>query len=254
MRKLVTSYIKSKMEKIADLHTWDFKVSIPEERLNITIGGTSWLEKTLSLKEQLRTYLNKNTDADSHEKVAKYFITEWGGIKRFSRSKEVVSDFSHWRKTSERPEPSSFKPKFTSVSSWSKWASLVCPDWACIYDSRVAYSINAINYLGGGEHKIFPSPDGRNSRIGLLDVSTLLLAMKLKQDDSSNPKNVKAAYFVKEKDAYFEYLKLVGLVSEALWNDSARIHEVEMLLFALADKDVYEDLFTNVSLKASAVS
>ena len=247
MHKHLAKYIERRKDKIADVYTWVFKVSIPQEKFHINVVGSSWFEKTVSLKDQLRTYLEENPN--SHEEVAKYFITEWGGIRRFAKTKEVVDDFSQLKGT-KKPSPS-FKPRFAAISSWSKWASLVCPDWACIYDTRVAYSINAINYLNGGEHRIFPSPDGRNSRLALLNVSTLLLAMKTNPGESSNPKDVEAAHFIKEKDAYFEYLKLVGLVSEEIWKDRAHMHQVEMLLFALADEQIYKDLFAKVSQAGS---
>lgn len=241
MDKCIVEYLKDKKDRTSDLYTWGFKESIPQKQFNITVSGNTCFEKTVSLKDQLRAHLKKNPA--SEQDVAEYFIKEWGGIKRFSKSNEVVSEFSQWKGTAERPLI--FKPKFPSISSWSKWAALVCPEWACIYDARVAYSINAINYLKGGEHKIFPSPEGRNSRLELLDVTTLLLSIKLQQGES-NPKHVKEVHFVKEKDAYLKYLDLVGSVSEALWNDRSHIHQVEMLLFSLADKDIYRDLFDKV--------
>lgn len=243
MNEKISEYLKSKKDNISSLYTWDFKVSVPDEQFGIVVEGANWLEKTLCLKRKLQEYIAENPDAQ--DDVAEYFITDWGGIRRFSKSKETVRDFSQWQGNQTRP--TNFKPKFSSVSSWSKWASLVCPMWACIYDARVAYSINAINYLSGGEHKIFPTPDGRNTRLGILDISTLLLQMKLKDGDSSNPKDIEKAHFVKEKDAYIEYLSIVVAVSNSLWGDNAHIHEVEMLLFALADADIYEDVFRKVS-------
>jgi len=242
MDRKIAEYLKSKKDNISTLYMWDFKVSILQEQFGIEVEGTTWFEKTKSLKNKLREYISENPDAQ--DDVAEYFITKWGGIPTFSKSKEVVSKFSKMQGTQARP--TDFKQEFSSISSWSKWASLVCPSWACIYDARVVYSINAINYLGGGEHKIFPTPDGRNTRLGLLDISTLLLGMKIKAGDSNNPKDVEATYFIKKKDAYLKYLDLVVSVSKALWNDSAHIHEVEMLLFALADTDIYNDVFEKV--------
>lgn len=243
MDEKIAEYLKDRKEHISSLYTWTFDASIPEQQFGIVVEGADCLEKTVSLKNRLREYISDHPDAQ--EDVATYFITKWGGIRRFSKAWETVTAFSSLHGSSSRP--ADFKPGFKSVSSWSKWASLVCPAWACIYDARVAYSINAINYLTGGEHKIFPTPDGRNTRLGILDVSTLLLERKIRDGDSNNPKDIEAAHFIPESDAYLEYLDLVASVSNRLWNDSAHIHEVEMLLFALADADIYNDVFAKVS-------
>ena len=91
---------------------------------------------------------------------------------------------------------------FKKISSWSKWLSVVCPKWACIYDTRIAYSLNAINYISGAEHKIFPIPEGRNTQINILDVATLLLSRKLYAADSIEPKAVKKRHFVSESAVF----------------------------------------------------
>lgn len=234
----IADYLRGEKDNISALYTWNFNDAEPQNKFGVVAEGTNWLDKTISLKRGLREYLSKNPDAQVD--VAKYLITEWGGIRRFSKSKETVEEFSKWQGSQTRP--ADFKQKFASVSSWSKWLSLVCPAWACIYDSRVAYSINAINYLGGGRHKIFPIPEGRNTRLGILDISTLLLKMKLKKGGSSNPKDIEKAHFIKEQDAYLDYLDMMVAVSKALWDDETHIHEVEMLLFALADTAIYEDV------------
>jgi hypothetical protein len=238
MNNKIANYLRGKKENISALYTWGFDETVPQKKFGVVADGTNWLEKTISLKRGLREYLSNNPEAQVD--VAHYFITEWGGIKRFSKSKETVEDFSKWQGSQTRP--ADFKPKYASVSSWSKWLSLMYPSWACIYDSRVAYSINAINYLDGGEQKIFPVPEGRNTRLNIMDISTLLLKQKLKKGCGSNPKDIKKAHFINERDAYLDYLDLMVTVSKELWGDETHIHEVEMLLFALADTVIYEDV------------
>lgn len=244
MDKKIAKYLKDKKDQLLELYTWDFDPAIPQKKFGISIEGASWLEKTRSLRRKLREYIAANPD--SQVEVAEYFIKDWGGMEQFSESRDVVNHFLKWRGTLTMPE--GFKPKFTSISSWSKWAALVCPDWACVYDARVAYSINAINYLGDGDQKIYPMPAQKSSRTALLDidVSTLLLQKMLKNPSNNNPKNIKAAYFVAEGDVYRQYLNLLVSVSEILWNDREHIHEVEMLLFTLADTEIYSDLFVKV--------
>lgn len=238
----IANYLNGKKDQVAKLYAWKFNEAIPLERFKITVAGNSWYDKTISLKQQLRRYLTENPDSHGH--VADYFIKGWGGIKGFRKSAEVVKSFSHLQGKDQRP--AAFNPDFESVSSWSKWAALVCPNWACIYDARVAYSINAINYLNGGDGKIYPAPPGRNTRLQLVDVVTLLLMKKLTKDSSSDPKDIALAHFIEEKNVYVEYLDLVTSVSEKIWGDRSKFHDVEMLLFSLADKEIYSDLFTKV--------
>lgn len=45
------------------------------------------------------------------------------------------------------------------------------------------------------------------------------------------------------------YLELTRDVSMKLWNDTAHIHEVEMLLFSLDDGQVYQDVFDRTARK-----
>ncbi len=243
----IAKYLEGHKDKLAELYSWDFDTKVPLEKFGILVKGDSWFEKTNNLKLALRKRIEeKNQEQKELERIATYFIKEWGGIRRFSKPEEVVEMFGNITGTDVCPKD--FKPTFKSISSWSKWASLVCPKWACIYDARVAYSINAINYLSGGTHKIFPIPEGRNTRLNLLDVSTLILSAKINETDKSDPKSIRKSYFVKDSAAYIEYLSLVRGVSQRLWNDHEHIHEVEMLLFALADTAVYESVFERIKI------
>jgi hypothetical protein len=244
MESLVAEYLKERKAKLGELYQWDFDIEIPKKKFGVTFTGKTWLERTNELKTFLCWRIEADKSPENHAEIATYFIKEWGGIKRFSKAQEVVGQFSNIAGTEVAPEDC--KPKFTSISSWSKWGSLVCPKWACIYDTRVAYSLNAINYINGGRHRIFPMPDGRNSRLIILDVSTLLLSSKIQAGDENDPKKLGEKYFVSKSSAYKEYLSMVRGVSHALWNDYEHIHEVEMLLFALADTSIYESVFSSL--------
>lgn len=239
MHKIIAEYLRDKKDDLPRLYDWGFNIDRPFELFGIEVPGASDYHDAIELKKQLINLVEKLPE--KKVPVADYFIKEWGGIKRFTKSSEVVLQFRdiEW----SRNMPDGFGQSFKSISSWSKWLSIVCHEWACIYDARVAYSINAINYINGGAYKIFPSPDGRNTRLGILDVSTLLLAKKINKGDSSEPRKIDKAHFVSERNAYPLYVKLISDVSNELWGDGEHIHDVEMLLFALADKNIYQDLF-----------
>lgn len=240
----VAAYLKSKKDKLDDLYQWEFDARIPKERFGISVSGENARQRTLSLRQGLREFLALNRDLKSGERVAQYLIRDWGGIRRFTKYKEVVIQFEGLAGTLDIPSNTPFD--FEGVSSWSKWASLVCPAWACIYDARVVYSLNAINFLSGGSHKIFPSPQGRNSRLQSLDAATLLLARRLSRKASSGADRAlgKNYHVTSKNHAYLEYLELVRAVSCKIWNDTKHIQIVEMLLFAMADGDIYNDLIS----------
>ncbi|GAB5499055.1 MAG: hypothetical protein PsegKO_13660 [Pseudohongiellaceae bacterium] len=240
MESEIASYLRRYEGSLESLYTWTFDPAIPAERFGIVVEGNSWLERTKDLRRKL---FDRVQQADSQEElvaIAEYFIQVWGGIGRFGRAKDVVNKFALLVNTTEYP--ADFPMKFDSISSWSKWAALVCPAWACIYDARVAYSLNAINLMYGSKHKIFIAPPGRNSRITLLDATTLLVASKLTSLADSSPKSIRKAYFVPKSETYIHYLRLMKKGSVLLFDDPSRFHEVEMLLFAIADTDIYSDL------------
>ena len=250
MHKLVAEYLRPWKDKLPTLYSWDFDQGRATREFGLSFGGATSFDRTLELKSGLRQ-LVRDTDCHSeHERVATYFVKVWGGITRFSKVDETLSLLSHMKGSAAPPMAYTFP--FKMISSWSKWASIVCPHWACIYDARVAYSLNAINYLAGAKHPIFPMPEGRNSRLKMLDVVTLLLSERLGHSQpnfhgASDPKTIRKNYFIPEKCAYAAYVSLVSKVSQDLWGDSSRIHEVEMLLFSLADASIYADVFNRLS-------
>jgi hypothetical protein len=72
------------------------------------------------------------------------------------------------------------------------------------------------------------------------------LVKKIQPSDVSTPNTLRRKYFVDESAAYRKYVALLGGVSRILWNDVEHIHDVEMLLFSLADTQVYGDAFKRI--------
>ena len=250
MHKLVAEYLRPWKDKLPTLYDWDFDQDRATKDFGLSFGDTTSFGRTLELKSGLRQLVRETDCPIEHARVAIYFVKVWGGITRFSKVEETLCLFAHM-KGSTAP-PVAYNLPFKMISSWSKWASIVCPEWACIYDVRVAYSLNAINYLAGAKHPIFPMPEGRNSRLKMLDVSTLLLSERLGHtqphvDGASEPNTIRKNHFIPEHSTYAAYVSLVSKVSQDLWGDSNRIHEVEMLLFSLADADIYADVFKRLS-------
>ncbi|EMR47915.1 hypothetical protein [Pseudomonas putida] len=245
MDKVVTEFLRERKDDLPSLYGWTFDHGLASSEFDISFSGETSFDRTLELKTGLRDLVRSTSCEAEHGRVATYFIKVWGGITRFSKVSETLELFSSYKGSTA--VPAGFKPSFKLISSWSKWASIVCPDWACIYDARVAYSLNAINYLTGAKHPIFPMPDGRNTRLKMLDITTLLLGERLLPGESSDPKSMRKKHFVSEQDAYPQYLSIVRKVSKDLWGDEKHIHEVEMLLFALADGEIYQEVFNRLA-------
>lgn len=245
MDTAVAEFLRKKKNDLPSLYDWTFDDHVASSEFGINFSGETSFDRTLELKDGLRKLVLSTRCEAEHGRVATYFIRVWGRITRFSKVSETLELFSSHRGSTTMP--AGFEPSFKLISSWSKWASIVCPDWACIYDARVAYSLNAINYLTGAKHPIFPMPQGRNTRLKMLDITTLLLGERLLAGESSDLKSIKNNHFVSEENAYPEYLSIVRKVSEDLWGDEKHIHEVEMLLFALADGDIYQEVFNRLA-------
>lgn len=249
MEECVAQYLSDKKDCLPSLYTWKFTSSIATERFGISFSGQTLFDKVMELKKSLRQQVASSTCTVRQGEIATYFIKEWGGIRRFTKVDETLARFSELKGSPIAPQR--LKIPFQGVSSWSKWASIVCPDWACIYDARVAYSLNAINYLAGANQPIFPTPPGQNSRLKMLDITTLLLSQRLQKGESSDPDKMRIKHFIPKPDTYLQYLALLRGVSTALWEDPGRIHEVEMLLFSLADGEIYSDVFERLSNRFS---
>jgi hypothetical protein len=63
----------------------------------------------------------------------------------------------------------------------------------------------------------------------------------------SDSKTIRKNHLIPERHAYAAYLSLVRNVSRHPREDANHIHEVEMLLFSLADADIYKDVFNRLS-------
>ena len=244
MHNEIAEYLSKYVSRIDELYRWSFKEEIPRREFGFSFCGKTPFQRTLELKQQISKAAEGASSEEEKGRLATYFIKDWGGIAKISDVREIVSRFNSVA-FSKALCKADFG--FKKISSWSKWLSVVCPKWACIYDARVAYSLNAINYISGAKHKIFPMPEGRNTQINILDVATLLLSRKLSVADSIEPKAIKKRHFFSESAAYETYTAVIHKVHSLLWGSSSPCQFSEMLLFSLADTLVYKDLFGVVS-------
>jgi len=119
------------------------------------------------------------------------------------------------------------KESFTLISSFSKLASFLNPNEYAIYDSRAIYSLNWLLFNFNNNTELYPQPLGRNSKLSQYDLSTIFNLTK------------KDIIYKSHKTAYFEYCKLLKLLSKEVYYDN-KPYKIEMLLFLIAPTKIIE--------------
>ncbi len=240
MKDIIAEYLRRYTGQLPDLYNWNPDEMILLDRFGIDVSRCETvLDKNVFLKNELTKYILNNKSKENKIKIANYIIKDWGGIRRFGRGEEIVTSFQEVEFTETMPKHQYY---FRGISSWSKYLSIIAPSWACIYDARVAYSLNVINYIFGSRYPIFPVPSGRNSKITLLDIETLLIAAKIQKLDTYSPREIKQKHYISDDQVYKTYINLIGEVHKELWAPSDPIQYTEMLLFVISDNLVYKDL------------
>jgi hypothetical protein len=250
---VIANYLRPYVSKIDVSYQWRFD----EKTAAAVIGSTfdkddSWYSKTIKLKKALRKKLSGCKTNEDRVAIAQYFIADWGGVKTNSRLGPMVERFTALAQQGR----SAFETiDLKGVSSWSKYVSLIL-GWAPIYDSRVAYSINAICLMAGETEKFFPIPDGRSPRLNLLDVETLFLTSLIKSRgitlDVAQKKfssHAREQFHIPSDKTYCQYIELLSDVANILDLPQTECFKIEMLLFSLAPTQVLPDFVKYVQTR-----
>lgn len=149
------------------------------------------------------------------------------------------------------------KPNFNRIASSSKVGAYMYPERNVIYDSRVAYSLNWIILSENAGQKYFPIPEGRNSKMSAFDLNVLIRLKNISNYQTTDIehldhklfiKNCDKKIFINKKDAYSELNNLLKQIHKNLWiGDKAKeenLYFTEMLLFSIADREVFRDITT----------
>ncbi len=206
--------------------------------------------REILLKEIIHSHLTtfeKNGDNDKFEILANWIIQDWGGINSKNDNTKLIKDI--------RKEPGEMY--FDRIASSSKVGAFMFPKDLIIYDSRVAYTLNWILLSSGEEKDFFPIPEGRNSKMMAFDMN-VLIRLKLREKYKPTDENTiesklmiskfdKEVYYKKNK-AYQILNNLIKDVHLLLWgNDHPKeLYYTEMLLFSIADNQVYSDIINKV--------
>lgn len=208
------NWISSNNIKIYKELKW-FQWILENSKWNIT-------DINIKLKDFLKNKFTLNLE---------WIIHKWWGIrsfKSFHLIEEQINRIEQWKDVS-----------FINISSISKVISFSNPRKYFIYDSRVVYVINWLLLKSDvKDKKYFKMPAWRNKKITFIDITTLL--------------NVNKETLYYEKDFYYRYCDLIIKLHKQIFNDLDTF-KTEMLLFAIADNYVYEDLISSIELKIKTI-
>lgn len=256
----IVSYLKKFSGNLSKLYNWNANIEklvslkvLSKEKLE-ELNTMSPYQKEISLKKIVHTKLNEfyNKQKTDFDNLCLWIIKDWGGITgaKDENTIELVYEFLNQKE----------QPSFNRIASSSKVGSYMFPEDFIIYDSRVAYSLNWIILSQDAGEKFFPIPDGRNSKMSALDMNVLI---RLKNIEKYRPNNIEElnkrlyinnidkGYYIPTKKAYSQLNKLIKEINRKLWNDekSEMLYYTEMLLFSIADREIFNDISNRITLK-----
>lgn len=246
-------------EKLTKIYQWPIedatsKLADFDDESASCINGKNLFEKTISVRNIIQQkLLTPNIDEEKMNKYVFWIIKDWGGITRINEDKILKS-------LQKKEESGSFDCE--SIASWSKYFAFKFPQKYAIYDARVIYSLNWL-LLKADSEKYFPAPDGRNSLMNALDYKMSILVKRKgisavkkqiaddikKREENPGGKsraitNLTKGLYIKKEQAYLSYCHLLICIASQLFGDEDKhaLTKTEMILFAIADKDIVEEV------------
>ena len=229
---------------------FDMSFLSDQEVNDLKNNETSNYLREIQLKKILNNHLTifeKEGNEKRINQIANWIIRDWGGINSKNDNEKLTKDILKSRGNMS----------FDRIASSSKIGAFMFPEDLIIYDSRVAYTINWILLSTGEENDFFPIPEGRNSKMMAFDMN-VLIRLKLKEKytptDSNSIGNKlminnfdKGVYHSKNT-AYQSLNDLIKEVHVLLWgkDHSKELYYTEMLLFSIADNQIYLDIINKV--------
>ncbi len=242
----IVAYLRKEIlndnKSLDDLYQWEISTKALN-KLSITLTEKTNYEKTIKLKEIISEKLKKSEEEEFKE-LSLWIIHDWGRITKgnVENLHEIIKNCIDKRDY-----------EFERIASTSKVAAFMHPDEFAIYDSRVVYSLNWIILSTEAGSKYFPLPSGRNSKMTAFDIEVLIRLKHISnyRPDKSNAlkkekfiANKDKELFFSKKEAYNKFLQLLKNISNELWvhEQENKLAKTEMLLFSIADKEVYDDI------------
>jgi hypothetical protein len=173
-----------------------------------------------------------------------WIINNWGGIRGFKQNDRNVEKIKQYKRQLEKRKLT--KECFSTISSLSKVSSFLDPENFVIYDSRVIYTLNWLiltcENQSGLKEKYFPMPSGRNKIIVDFDINTIVNLSHISEYEKQTE------LYIKEQFAYFEFCDFIKSNTKLIYGENAKPYELEMLLFTLADKEIFKELKERIKI------
>ena len=255
----IAEYLKQFKEELPKLYTWNANINklvglgvISKVELDILNSKTSY-KKEIILKKKVNLKLHEyyKTNKALFDKLCLWIIKDWGGIStaKDADTLELINDFLK-----------SDNPKYKRIASVSKVGSYMYPEKYIIYDSRVAYALNWIILSENAGDLFFPIPSGRNSKMNAFEMNVLIRLKNIKHYAPTNIEDMDnrlyinhkdKSNYIPEKESYKALNSLIREISNKLWygEKSKMLYFTEMLLFSIADREIFKDITNRLNLK-----
>ena len=224
-----------------------------EELFKIELPHDNSLENNTLIKNYLNQEIHKKNS--NKLKIAKYYISEWGGVTQ--NSKETIQGYID--RFTETPNSNKYwdaNQNIQCIISWSKYLSLLHPKYAFIYDARVVYSLNVINYLIGASEQLYTSPSSRNRKLNLLGIEPLYLNKYFPKFEevnisttSGSLKKIDDILYLPKSISYKKYCHLIINLHKNIFEEKHPTYYTEMLLFSIADGVIWDKLWGTLGSK-----
>lgn len=261
----IVQYLAPYRERLNKLYSWNANLEklIDMQVLSVELikklNAFSPYDKELQLKSIVRAAMLKSHTDDSplFEQLSQWIIKDWGGI-RTAKDESTSQLIQEFLKNKDA--------KFHRIASVSKIASYMYPEEFVIYDSRVAYSLNWILLSQNASECFFPIPEGRNSKMMAFNMDTLIRLKYIERYKPNCTTDLEKKQYINEIDkslyidknsAYSVLNKLIKEVNANLWHDDdekrKHLFYTEMLLFSIADREIFNDITEHFSKVAAAM-
>lgn len=194
---------------------------------------------------RLKWILNEKYKTNTEQNYIDFWIVNnWGGIRGFKPNERNIEKVRRFKKQLEKRKLS--LDCFSTISSLSKISSFIDPENFVIYDSRVIYTLNWLiltcENQNGFKEQYFPMPSGRNKIIADFDMNTIVNISHISEYVGNTE------LYVSQQNAYFEFCEFIKTNTELIYGENSKPYELEMLLFTLADKEIFTELKERIKI------
>lgn len=218
---LATSLTDFATEHIDTENNWyDYDFDILQLPVEMTISGGTSYHRNVELKYGLHKHWKAGDDTEK-EKVIRWFICDWGGIR--GHKEETMKCYAN-----SAPKDLISLGKY-GVASWSKALSVYDPNQFAIFDARVSTSLNALQIISEVKNpSLFPVLPSQNRKISYGNL--------LFPDHAASKRWNK----LQNSTYYRTYIRLLEQTLAKLpKTEGVGIYTIEMLLFSYAEKLLY---------------